>query len=137
MQSMRSIVRDMNKNDDHVLRSDIASFINAGAGTVSAAQGIAKTLQGAEKVAVKSAGFGGAARNVGSRSLQKIADEKLFIGAIERFGVRAGTVLTVPYLGEVLLAIDVITTLWAIYEESNKDNVYQIWVKLAGLSNAK
>jgi urocanate hydratase len=136
MQSMRSIVRDMNKNDDHVLRSDIASFINAGAGTVSAAQGIAKTLQGAEKVAVeKTASI--FAKNVGSKTTAKTTFRETAIIGMEKLGVRAGAALTVPYLGEVLLAIDVITTLWQAIEESRKDNVYQIWIKLAGLSNAK
>jgi hypothetical protein len=88
-------------------------------------------LQGAEKVAVeKTASI--FAKNVGSKTLKAEA-----ITIFEQLGVRAGAVLTVPYLGEVLLAIDVITTLWAVYEESRKDNVYQIWIRLAGLANVK
>ena len=140
MQSMRSIVRDMNKNDDHVLRSDIATFINAGSGTVSAAQGIAKTLQGeaskvAEKATMSTANLLG--RNVTTDVTKKVIKKEVILSGVERLGVRAGAALTVPYLGEVLLAIDVITTLWQAIEESRKDNIYQIWIKLAGLSNVK
>jgi len=106
---------------------------------VSAAQGIAKTLQGAEKAVVKGGidALDKIGQNVGTRTVGSEGTEYVAAQLFKKLGVKAGAALTVPYLGEVLLAIDVITTLWQAIEESNKDNVYQIWVKLSGLSNVK
>ncbi|WP_224728186.1 hypothetical protein, partial [Francisella sp. SYW-2] len=149
IQSVRSLAESMNQNDEHIIRADMANFINAGATTVSSAKAIADTLkdQAREKLkdmaiesrAKKNLAKGGIdaldtiAQKGGTRTALAEAGESRLLYMIERLGIRAAGFLSIPYLGEILLVIDIATTLWAAWEEAHKDNIYQQWVKLSNL----
>lgn len=138
IQSVRSLSQSMNQNDEHAIRADIANFINSGATTLSSAKTIADTLKGeakktGEAVAKKASGsvISGAANTAEKLGIE--GSEKLVAQGVRRLGIEALGLLAIPYLGEILLVIDIATTLWAAYEEMNKDNIYQQWVKLSNL----
>ncbi|AIT08790.1 hypothetical protein LO80_01560 [Candidatus Francisella endociliophora] len=146
IQSVRSLSESMNQNDEHVIRADIANFINSGATTLSSAKTIADTLKGAEKEVTKkvvettakgigsgASGIGSAAQKGGTNLILDKVEKSAVVNIIERAGIRAAAFLSIPYLGEVLLVIDIATTLWQMWEEANKDNIYQQWVKLSNL----
>ncbi|AIT08784.1 hypothetical protein LO80_01525 [Candidatus Francisella endociliophora] len=136
IQSVRSLSESMNQNDEHVIRADIANFINSGATTLSSAKTIADTLKGAEKKGAEKIGESAAdllGRNTGKKLTEKAVEREAAITLVERLGIRAAAFLSIPYLGEVLLVIDIATTLWQMWEEANKDNIYQQWVKLSNL----
>jgi len=143
MQSLRSLAKNINQNDEHVIREDLANLINASAATLSSARTLATTLQGQAREKLKEKALENRAAKASAdtlRGMKSASDvgEKLVtksaVSGLEKLGVRAATALTIPYLGEVLLVIDVAMIAWSIYEEANKDNNYQKWVKLAKLN---
>ncbi|MEY8766130.1 hypothetical protein, partial [Francisella salimarina] len=134
IQSVRSLAESMNQNDEHIIRADIANFINAGATTVSSAKAIADTLKGAEKKTTETIAKGFAENR--SKTVIKFGAEvaeEAAVSGLKRLGIEAVAFLSIPYLGEILLVIDIATTLWAAWEEAHKDNIYQQWVKLSNL----
>ncbi|QEO57002.1 hypothetical protein [Francisella marina] len=120
IQSVRSLAESMNQNDEHIIRADMANFINAGATTVSSAKAIADTLKDqareklkdiaienrAKKNLAKQGGeaFAKGAANVAEKTGTKAVTEKLVakgaIAGIERVIGGAAAFLAIPYLGE-------------------------------------
>ncbi|WP_224728187.1 hypothetical protein, partial [Francisella sp. SYW-2] len=152
IQSVRSLAESMNQNDEHIIRTDMANFINAGATTVSSAKAIADTLKDQAREKLKDMAIENRAKKnlakqggnlleqgakQGLKNGAEVVTEKLVakgaIAGIERVIGGAAAFLAIPYLGEILLVIDIATTLWAAWEEAHKDNIYQQWVKLSNL----
>ncbi|MED7818501.1 MULTISPECIES: hypothetical protein [unclassified Francisella] len=142
MQSVRELAKNMNNNDEHIIRADMANMINAGSTTLSSAKTIADTLKGAEKAAETGAKKvkgnileegANAGIKVGTSATRELVETRAGITLLERLGIEAAGALSIPYLGEILLVIDIGTTLWSAWEEANKDNIYQKWIKLSNL----
>lgn len=159
MQSLRSFTESLSQNDEHIIRRDIANIINSGATTLTSVKTIADTLSGEAKkagtkvaeIAEKTANkhiekeFGSkAAGNLletgtkqglkdGSNVVKKTFGKEFIAEGLEKIIGKRVVFLGVPYLGEILLVIDVATTLWAMWEEAHRDNIYQKWVKLSNL----